>query len=76
MKAITAGSMNIHENIHIWNLIFQIANMYLCWPYAIKHHKTFFNLNISPGSSHPSTQRGARPLTGDLPTTASPPETF
>ena len=31
----------------------------------------FFNLNsISPGSSHPSIQRGVRPRTGDLPTTA------
>ena len=32
--------------------------------------KFFFNSNdISPGSSHPSIQRGARPLTGDLPIT-------
>ena len=37
----------------------------------------FFNLNnISPGSSHPSIQRGARPLTGDLPTTAPSSLTF
>ena len=37
----------------------------------------FFIFNdISPGSSHPSIQRGARPLTGDLPTTAPSPLTF
>ena len=44
-----------------------------------KHFFNFFiyNLNsISPGSSHPSIQRGARPLTGDLPTTAPSPMTF
>ena len=36
-----------------------------------------FNFNsISPGSSHPSIQRGARPLTGDLPTTAPSPMPF
>ena len=36
-----------------------------------------FNLNnISPGRSHPSIQRGARPLTGDLPTTAPSQLTF
>ena len=35
--------------------------------------KTFFYLDdISPGSSHPSNQRGARPLTVYLPTTSPP----
>ena len=35
------------------------------------------NLNdISPGISHPLIQCGARPLTGDLPTTAPSPLTF
>ena len=38
---------------------------------------SFFNLNdISPGSSHPSIQRGVMPLTDDLPTTAPSPLTF
>ena len=36
----------------------------------------FFRDSISPGSSHPSIQCGARPLTGDLPTTAPSPVTF
>ena len=37
----------------------------------------FFNLSdISPRSSHPSIQRGVRPLTGDLPTTVPSPLTF
>ena len=41
------------------------------------NYPIFLNLNdISPGSSHPSIQRGARSLTGDLPTTAPSPLTF
>ena len=61
--------------------------LFICKPFVINRRRIaiwtlhflyiFFNLNdISTGSSHSSIQSGARPLTGDLPTTAPLPLTF
>ena len=57
----------------------------LLWPWLVEsetktsavtwQHANFFN-SMSPGSSHPSIQRGAKPLTGDLSITVPSSVTF
>ena len=76
---VTATS-HIHRSLPAKLFLYYLIGKFLVCAFVIFNSFYliyFFNLNdISPGSSHPSIQRGARPLTGDLPTTAPSPLTF
>ena len=81
---IRLQKVQIAKTMRPWSLVNSLWHTASCWQqhgyediWWIDALFFFFYLNsISPGRSHPSIQRGARPLTGDLLTNAPSPMNF